>query len=146
MAKQKTSQSFSWSRMTAVPKSIRFPLSVAITVFLCYYARLLLLPGYSLLQDPDVFWHIRTGQWILDHMQFPTVDVFSHTANGNPWVPTEWLSEIFLALAYNFGGWRALVALAAASGAAVVAIVCFYLLRHLRFSVAVGWSALTAVC
>jgi hypothetical protein len=131
--------------MMAVPESIRFPLSVATTVFLCFYALLLLLPGFSLLQDPDVFWHIRTGQWILDHVQFPTVDVFSYTANSNPWVPTEWLSEIVFALVYNLGGWRALVALAAASGAAVVAIVCFYLLQHLRFSVAIGWSALTAV-
>jgi hypothetical protein len=118
---------------------------VAVSVFLCYYARLLLLPGFSLLQDPDVFWHVRTGQWILDHAQFPTVDVFSYTALGKPWIPTEWLSEVLLALAYDAGGWRALVILAAASGAAVVAIICFYLLRHLRFSVAVGWSALTAV-
>jgi hypothetical protein len=125
--------------------SNRFPLSVAVTVFLCYYVRLLLLPGFSLLQDPDVFWHIRTGEWILDHAQFPTVDVFSYTAKGKPWVPTEWLSEVFLALVYRSGGWQALVILTAASGAAVVGIVCFYLLRHLRFSVAVGWSALTAI-
>lgn len=131
--------------MTASFRSIRFPLSVGVTVFLCYYVRLLLLPGFSFLQDPDVFWHIRTGQWILENAQFPTVDVFSYTANGKPWVPTEWLSEVFLALAYRSGGWRALVILTGASGAAVIGIVCFYLLRHLRFSVAVGWSALTAV-
>jgi hypothetical protein len=131
--------------MKAVSGAVRFSLSVAVTVFLCYYVRLLLLPGFSFLQDPDVFWHIRTGQWILENAQFPTVDVFSYTANGKPWVPTEWLSEVFLALAYRSGGWRALVILTAAAGAAVIGIVCFYLLRHLRFSVAVGWSALTAV-
>jgi hypothetical protein len=132
-------------RMQTLSGSIRFSLSVAVTVFLCYYARLLLLPGFSLLQDPDVFWHIRTGQWILDHAEFPTVDVFSHTASGKAWIPTEWLSEVLLALVYRSGGWRALVILTAASGAAVIAIVCYHLLRHLRFSVAVGWSALTAV-
>ena len=131
--------------MTGLSGSIRFSLSAAVTVFLCYFAFLLLLPGFTLLQDPDVFWHIRTGQWILDHAQFPTVDVFSYTANGKPWIPTEWLSEVLLALAYKAGGWRALVILAAASGAATIAIVCSYLLRYLRFSVAIGWSALTAV-
>jgi hypothetical protein len=131
--------------MTALSRSVRFSLSVAVSVFFGYYVHLLLLPGFSLLQDPDVFWHIRTGQWILEHAQFPTVDIFSYTAQGKPWIPTEWLSEIFLAVAYRAGGWRALVVLTAASGAAVVAIVCFYLLRHLRFSVAVGWCALTAV-
>src|SRR5450759_4062476 len=122
-----------------------FYLSRAITVFLMYYAGLLLLPGSSFLKDPDTFWHFRTGQWILDHVQFPTVDFFSYTASGKPWISTEWLSEIFFAVAFRFGGWRAVVVLAVISTAAIVGILVFYLVRYLRFSVAIGWAVLTTL-
>ncbi len=102
------------------------------------------MSGPYVLQDADTFWHIRTGQWILDHAQFPTVDFYSYTAYGKPWISTEWLSEIFYALAYKLGGWRAVTILAAISSAAIVGILCFYLLRHLRFSIAIGCAVLTA--
>jgi len=102
-------------------------------------------PNFSSLNDPDTFWHIRTGQWILDHGQFPTVDLFSYTAVGKPWISTEWLSEIFLAVTFKFGGWRAVVDLTTLTCATIIGILCFYLLRNLRFSIAIGWTALTAV-
>jgi hypothetical protein len=106
------------------------------------YSFLLSLGSYAL-RDPDTFWHISTGQWIFDHAQFPTVDFYSYTATGKPWISTEWLSQLALALAYKLGGWRA-VTILAASSAAIVGILCHYLLQHLRFSVAIGFTVLTA--
>ena len=55
----------------------------------------------------------------------------------------QWLSQVIYAVTFNAGGWRAMAVLAAASSAAIVAIVCFYLLRNLRFSVAIGCALLT---
>ena len=104
-----------------------------------------MLPGSALLQDGDTFWHIRTGQWILDHAQFPVVDFYSYTAAGRRWISGEWLSEILFALAYNGGSWRGVVLLTATVIAAIIGILCFYLLQKLRFSVAIGWTAVTAV-
>jgi hypothetical protein len=123
----------------------RICISVAITVFFLYYSLIIFLPGSSLLQDPDTFWHIHTGQWILDHAQFPTVDFYSYTAAGKPWVAMEWLSEIVFAVSFKFGSWRGVVTLGAISCAAFIGILCFYLLRNLRFSVAIGWTVLTAL-
>jgi len=117
----------------------RFNLSVSITIFFACYSGLLLLPGLSLLQDADVFWHIRTGQWILDYAEIPAVDYFSYTAYGKPWIPTEWLSEIAFAEAFRVGGWRAVVIVTAISIGAIAGLLSFYLLRCLRFSVAIGW-------
>jgi hypothetical protein len=117
---------------------------IAFTVFLVYYSILFAFPNY-LLNDPDTFWHIRTGQWILDHAQVPTVDFFSYTVAGKPWISLEWLSEVFFAAAFKLGGWHAVVALAAAACSAVIGILCFHLVRHLRFSVAMGWIVLTAL-
>jgi hypothetical protein len=127
-----------------VQSNNKISITAALAVFAFYYSYLLLFrTPLSLLGDPDTFWHISTGQWILDHARFPTVDFFSFTAYGKPWISTEWLSEILFATAYKFGGWRAVTVLSATAYAATAAILCFYLLRHLRFSVAIGWTALT---
>ncbi len=115
---------------------------MALAVFFIFYSYLL-SAGPLLLRDPDTFWHIRTGQWILAHAQFPTVDFYSYTESGKPWiVSTEWLSEIFYAAAFDFGSWRAVAALASTACAVMIGIVCLYLLRHVRFSVAIGWTVL----
>jgi hypothetical protein len=121
-----------------------FFLGTAATVFFFYYS-IMLTFSRSLLADPDTLWHIRTGQWILDHAQVPTVDFYSYTAMGKRWISTEWLSEIFYAMAYKIGEWRGVVILSAMLCATIIAILCFYLVRHLRFSVAIGWTALTAL-
>jgi hypothetical protein len=121
-----------------------FYFSVAITVLLFYFS-IILFVSRALLGDPDILWHIHTGQWILDHAQVPTVDLYSYTAVGTPWISTEWLAEIFFALCFKIGEWHGVVILSALACAAIIAIICFYLVRTLRFSVAIGWTALTAV-
>jgi hypothetical protein len=56
--------------------------------------------GLDALSDPDVWWHIRLGDWIIAHHQIPAGELFAYTALGNPLVAHEWLSEtIFAALA-----------------------------------------------
>jgi hypothetical protein len=45
--------------------------------------------------DPDIWWHLRTGQWIVDHAQVPATDPFSAYGLGKPWVAYSWLFEIF---------------------------------------------------
>ncbi|MGB0039368.1 MAG: hypothetical protein WBQ00_10745, partial [Terriglobales bacterium] len=43
--------------------------------------------------DPDLWWHLRTGQWIVETGHVPHTDSFSFTRGGMPWVSHEWLSE-----------------------------------------------------
>jgi hypothetical protein len=72
------------------------------------------------------------------------MDFSSYTALGKRWIAGEWLSEIIFALAFNIGQWRGVVILSAITIAAVIATLSFYLLQNLRFSVAIGWTMLTA--
>ncbi len=58
----------------------------------------------SLLVDGDTGWHLRAGEWILDHHRFPTSDFFSFTKLGQPWFAWEWLWEIFIAWLYSLAG------------------------------------------
>src|SRR5882724_11142595 len=44
--------------------------------------------------DPDLWWHLRTGQWIVETGHIPRFDPFSFTRAGDPWVSHEWLSEV----------------------------------------------------
>src|SRR5215467_11071330 len=115
------------------PSAYNLSTSTAISIFFLVYSVIIVLPGSSLLKDPDTLWHIRDGQWILENAQFPVVDFYSYTAAGTRWIDGEWLSEIFFALAFKVGQWRAIVILSAILIAAVIAILSFYLLQHLRF-------------
>ncbi len=40
--------------------------------------------------DDDVFWHLATGRWIVEHGSVPSRDVFSIATEGAPWIPFEW--------------------------------------------------------
>jgi hypothetical protein len=44
--------------------------------------------------DPDIWWHLRTGQWILQHHAVPHVDSFSALNPGKPWQAYSWLFEL----------------------------------------------------
>lgn len=44
--------------------------------------------------DPDLYWHMATGRWILENLQFPTQDTFSFVYNGAAWINLPWLFQI----------------------------------------------------
>jgi hypothetical protein len=60
--------------------------------------------GLDALSDPDVWWHIRLGDWIIAHHQIPAGELFAYTALGNPLVVHEWLSETIFAALAAIGG------------------------------------------
>lgn len=72
--------------VSAIQSSNRFFIAAAVVVFFVYYSKLM-ISSPALLQDPDTFWHIVTGQWILNHAQVPTVDFYSYTETGSPGFP-----------------------------------------------------------
>jgi hypothetical protein len=61
--------------------------------------------------DPDFWWHLRTGQLIVETRQIPVTDPFSYTRSGTPWVTHEWLSEILIFFTYKAGGFNLLMLL-----------------------------------
>jgi hypothetical protein len=73
--------------------------------------------------DPDVWWHLRTGQLILQNHSFFHTDPFSFTRFGQPWINHEWLSEILLFLLYRFSGFGGLIVVFAAVIAATLLLV-----------------------
>ncbi len=91
---------------------------------------LLMVLGQRLLADPDTYWHIALGRWILQHRTVPTTDPFSWTMRGEHWVAFEWLSQVAYASAQSLGGWVGVVALAAAAAATAFGLLTRFLLRE----------------
>jgi hypothetical protein len=58
--------------------------------------------------DTDTWWHLRAGEWILDHRQILRQDVFSLTMTGAAWAYPGWLAEIVMASIQRLAGLSAL--------------------------------------
>ncbi len=64
--------------------------------------------------DTDMYWHLRTGQYILETRSVPMVEPFSSTAPGTPWVDVHWLSQVILYVTYALASYAGLSLLVAA--------------------------------
>lgn len=54
--------------------------------------------------EPDIWWHLRNGAYLVQHHAFPRVDTYSFGAAGAPWLAHEWLSEVPFFLAFKATG------------------------------------------
>jgi hypothetical protein len=63
--------------------------------------------GARLRIDTDVWWHLRVGDYILEH-GFIRHDSFSHTVAGAAWIDHSWGAEVLSQLAWRAGGYGAL--------------------------------------
>ena len=59
--------------------------------------------------DPDFWWHLRTGQYILETKSIPYTDIFSTVRFGSEWVTHEWLSEVFMYSIFRLLGYGGLI-------------------------------------
>jgi hypothetical protein len=55
-------------------------------------------------QDPDFWWHLRIGRWMVDHGRLPSTDIFTHTVPSHVWTDHEYLTEILMWLVYSSTG------------------------------------------
>ena len=59
--------------------------------------------------DPDLWWHLKAGQQIIDTRSIPHTDDYSFTKQGSEWVAHEWLSEVIIEAIYRLSGLVGLV-------------------------------------
>lgn len=50
------------------------------------------------LADPDLWWHIVVGRWIVAHREVPHVDYWNLFSVGEPWRAYSWSNEVLYAL------------------------------------------------
>ena len=54
--------------------------------------------------DLDVWWHLKVGDWIVQHAAFPHTGILSRTAANRPWIAYSWGYEVLLSRAYAWFG------------------------------------------
>lgn len=96
---------------------IALPLCVAAAAFIVAVG----LPS----SDPDMWWHLATGRWMIEHGELLRVDIFSSTATGRPYAVGEWLGQLAMAAVHGAFGWAGLAVLRAL----LVAVAAFFLTR-----------------
>ena len=79
--------------------------------------------------DQDIWWHLATGRWIIQHGQVPAADPFSQYGHDKPWVAYSWLFGTIAYGAHAIAGLRGIVLLSATMGA-LIAAACYTLLRR----------------
>ena len=80
------------------------------------------LAGLRTLTVTDLGWQLATARWIVQHHEIPSTDVFSYTAQGQPWVYPVGSGLLFYG-AYLFGGYTLLSWIQAAACAGTVALL-----------------------
>lgn len=74
--------------------------------------------------DPDLWWHLKTGQYIAEHKSVPQTDPFSYTRAGAPWVAHEWLTDLLLYELERVTGFGGLIVVFAAVVCAAFFLLC----------------------
>ncbi len=100
-------------------------------VYFCVAAGLLVstVMLFHPVSDNDFFWHLKTGEWIMQHRSLPTVDEFTFperpplTANEQFFLKQYWLGEVLYYLFYAGGGWTGIFVMRF-----MVAALLFYVL------------------
>jgi tetratricopeptide (TPR) repeat protein len=94
-------------------------------------------------REPDLWWQIRTGEWILENHEVPKQDIFSYTFAGKEWINIKWLSEVLFAITVKLVGPESVFILQMM----VSCLIIFFLMRltlifagRFKFSDASVWA------
>ncbi len=95
------------------------------------------LTSLSSLNNADIWWHLSSGLWILQHHALPHSGIFSQ-ASSQPWIASSWAYDLPLAIAYKLTGLGA-IPLRLMGFKTALAVLAFVLAGGLRGNF---WSAL----
>lgn len=77
----------------------------------------------------DLFFHLSTGDFVVEHHRVPTTDPFSFTRAGERWVSHEWGFGLLAYGAHALGDYRGLVALKSLLAMSIAALLFLLMLR-----------------
>lgn len=115
-----------------------FSISIVCAVIVALFAGALSLQK---IYDYDLWWHLRTGQWIVEHGAFPQADPFSFSTTGAAWTYLYGVADPLFYLLYNkLGSCGLQLSLATVLAGVAVSLFFFLCFRGLSFF---GAAALT---
>jgi hypothetical protein len=101
--------------------------------------------GHRILSDPDIWWHLRNAEYLVNTGHFLRQDLYSFTMHGHAWIDPEWLSELPYYLAWRGFGERGLfLVLTAATEAIILGVFYLSYLRtgNVKSAFVAAWLAI----
>ncbi len=99
------------------------------------------LAGFRTVSDYDLFWQLATGRWVAQHHAIFSTDIFSYTAQGQPWIYPIGSGLLFYAV-FLIGGYGLLSWLGAI---ACVGTIALLLRRGSAITAALAVIAVSAI-
>src|SRR4051812_33303020 len=81
-----------------------FAVSFLDVVALLGFLSLVAVQMFRFADDPGVGWHLASGLQSISSHVIPRVDTFLAASDPRPWISDQWLSDAFLAVLYEAGG------------------------------------------
>jgi hypothetical protein len=93
----------------------------------------------AIVNDPDVWWHLRTGEWISQHHAVPHVDPFSIYGAGRSWAAYSWLFDLVIFHVFERWGLVGILATTATMVACVSGAI-YHMIRRMQPDFTIGVS------
>ncbi|MCB0699360.1 MAG: hypothetical protein H6551_02530 [Chitinophagales bacterium] len=113
---------------------------------ICYLTAFVL--GMKQLREPDVWWQLLSGEWMLDNMAVTKTDEFSYTMEGARWINVKWLYEVVIAFLEKGLGPHGVLLLQALVNVAIVYLLLrllTYFTKHLGEQVSTLFSTIAVL-
>ena len=107
------------------------PIAQTLLLAVLFAAPALMCVHAGVVSDPDIWWHLRTGEAILAQHAVPHVDSYSRGEAGSQWLAYSWLFEMAVAKLFQWLGLAGIVAYTSAMVLAVT-VALFHLLRRMQ--------------
>jgi hypothetical protein len=124
-------------RIDSYARAALLVLLYAVPALICLHA--------GFVSDPDIWWHLRTGEWIVQHHAVPYADSFSAFGAGKPWAAYSWLFEVLVFTLFHRFGLVGIVLYSASILFAITAAV-HHLVRRLQDDFSLGILITVAAC
>jgi hypothetical protein len=124
-------------RTEQVAQTMVLAVLFAVPALMCAHA--------ATVNDPDIWWHLRTGELILAQHAAPRVDPYSGALAGTPWLAYSWLYEL---LAVKLFHWLGVTGIVTYTSGMVLAITValFHLVRRLQRDLTLAALLTFAAC
>lgn len=125
------------------PRSSLLPLAYLLCLLGLLTTALLWYP--IVYPDSDLWFHLSTGKYIIEHRGLPEVSFFSFISPPREWPIYFWLFQILVYGLYRLGGYQALIFFRAMMYVGMMAVLLRYLWRGQRDPRAVPWLTFVTV-
>lgn len=65
---------------------------------------LLFISQLNTIVTVDLWWSLKTGEYIIENLRVPHVDIFSYTLGNRAWLDHEWFSQVLFYLIFSWFG------------------------------------------